>query len=189
VWNALRQADLKEGDSVAIVGIGGLGVLGIQFAKAMGYRTVAIDNREIGLQLAAKATLKSDLVVGYNDPEATKKISEFTDGIGLTAVVVCTDNVPASNWSINLLQPRGTCVVLGLPDEGYRFDAFALVFREIIIKGSLHAPRDAVEEMLQVVVKHQILSHLTTVRLEDAEALPEKVAAHDFEGRLVVLID
>lgn len=189
MWNALRQANLRERDSVAIVGIGGLGVLGIQFAKALGYRTVAIDNRETGLRLAANVALKPDLIVGYEDPDTSKKISDFTDGIGLTAAVVCTDNVPASDWIIKLLQPRGTCVVLGLPDEGYRFDAFTLVFKEILIRGSLHAPRHAVEEMLEVVAKHQIFSHLTTVRLEDAEALPERVAAHDFEGRLIVLID
>ncbi|KAF5861636.1 hypothetical protein ETB97_012723 [Aspergillus alliaceus] len=189
VWNAIRGANLNDGDSIAIIGIGGLGVLGIQFAKALGYRTVAIDNRDIGLQLAAKATLKPDLIVSYNDPDATAKIAEFSGGVGLKAVVVCTDNVSASNWSITLLQPHGTCVVLGLPDNGYLFDSFALVFREIVVKGSLHAPPDAVEEMMEVVEKHNIMSHLTTVHLDDAEMLPERVAAHDFQGRLVVLID
>jgi propanol-preferring alcohol dehydrogenase len=174
---------------MAIVGIGGLGLLGIQFAKALGYQTVAIDNRQTSLQMAADVKLKPDLSIDYNDPDAAKKISDFTDGIGLRAVVVCTDNAAASDWSIRLLQPRGTCVVLGLPEEGYRFDAFALVFSEIVVRGSLHAPREEVEEMLKVVAEYQILSHLTTIRLDEAEALPERVAARDFTGKLVVLID
>jgi len=79
-------------------------------------------------------------------------------------------------------------MLLGLPDDGYKFDSFSLVFREIVVKGSLHSSRDEVEAMMKVVDEHKILSHLTELSIDSAEALPERVSRHDFEGRLVVII-
>ncbi|KAK7415938.1 hypothetical protein QQX98_005511 [Neonectria punicea] len=168
VWNAIVQTNLGKGKTMAIVGIGGLGVLSIQFAKALGYRVAAIDKFESGLKLATQvpAALRPDIVVGFDDPEASKKISDFTGGIDLAAAVVCTDDVPASDWTLHRLQPRGTCVVLGLPERGFTFDAFNLVFREIVVKGSLHSGIDEVTKMLDAVARHDIISHVTLLPLE-----------------------
>ena len=57
-----------------------------------------------------------------------------------------------------------------------------------MVKGSLHSSRDEVEAMMKVVDEHKILSHLTELSIDSAEALPERVSRHDFEGRLVVII-
>lgn len=78
--------------------------------------------------------------------------------------------------------------MLGLPETGFQFDAFNLVFREIIVKGSLHCPVDEVEKMISAVVEHGVVSHLTILPLENGEDIPERVAAHSFTGRLVVKI-
>lgn len=184
----MKQVGIAKGQSIAIVGIGGLGVLAVQFAKALGYRVVAIDNREVGLKLAAniKSHLKPDLIIGFDSPDAASRIATFTGGIGLHGAVVCTDDVPASDWALHRLQPRGTCVMLGLPEQGFRFDAFNLVFREIVVKGSLHCSVDEVKYMLKDVVENGILSHLTILSLEEGEDIPERAAAHSYEGRLVV---
>ncbi|GKZ27079.1 hypothetical protein AbraIFM66951_004531 [Aspergillus brasiliensis] len=190
VWNAIKETGLEEGKSVAIVGIGGLGVLAIQFAKARGLRVVAVDNRDVGLKLSCEvpAHLRPDLVVDFNDPDATKRIDEFTDGIGLHGAVVCTDDVPASDWSLHRLQPRGVCVVLGLPESGFQFNAFNLVFREIVVKGSLHCPINEVKNMIKAVSENGIVSHLTLLPLEKGEDIPEQAAAHSFTGRLVIQV-
>ncbi|KAH7000543.1 chaperonin 10-like protein [Ilyonectria destructans] len=190
VWNAIKQTNLKKGQTIAIVGIGGLGVLGIQFAKALGYRVAAVDKSEVGLKLAIEVptALRPDIVVSFNDRQASQKISDFADGIGLAAAVVCTDDVPASDWTLHRLQPRGTCVVLGLPEKGFTFDAFNLVFREIVVKGSLHSGIDEVAKMLEAVAQHNIVSHLTLLPLEQGESIPEKAAARAFTGKLVVTI-
>ncbi|KAM0713430.1 hypothetical protein Q7P37_010392 [Cladosporium fusiforme] len=188
VWNAIRETGLPLGSSIAIVGIGGLGVLGIQFAKALGYDVVAIDNRQIGLRLASGVKAKPDLILDYGDKQAGEKILQLTSGIGLDGAVICTDDAGVANWATKQLRPRGVCVVLGLPTEGYRFYAFTLVFNEIVVKGALHASRLEVERMVETVAEHNIESHLTLLPIDEAEALPEKVAARDFEGRLVVTI-
>lgn len=188
VWSALNNCNLEAGQSVAIIGIGGLGVLGVQFAKTLGYRTVAIDNKPQNLNLAADTGpgLEPDIMVDSNDPEAAAKIKKFTNGLGLNAVVVCNDNVQVTEWSLKLLQPRGICVPMGLPEEGFHFNAFDLVFSELVIKGSLCANRDSVEAMMKVVAGRNVRSHITTVALEDAADLPARFERRDFKGRLVV---
>jgi D-arabinose 1-dehydrogenase-like Zn-dependent alcohol dehydrogenase len=190
VWNAIKETGLEKEKTIAVVGIGGLGLLGIQFAKAMGYRVAAIDKSDLGLKLAAEvpAPLTPDIVVSFSDPEASKKLADFTDGIGLAAAVVCTDDVPASDWTLHRLQPRGTCVVLGLPETGFKFDAFNLVFREIVVKGSLHSGIDEVNKMLEAVAEHNIVSQLALLPLEQGETIPERIAARAFMGKLVVTI-
>ncbi|KAG5661292.1 hypothetical protein KAF25_005414 [Fusarium avenaceum] len=190
VWNAIKETGLKKGQSLGLIGIGGLGVLGVQFAKALGYRVVASDSREAGLKLASDvpAHLRPDLIVNSGAEDASQKISDFTGGQGLHGVVVCTDSPAATDWALHRLQPRGTCVALGLPDEGFKFDAFNLVFREITVKGSLHCGVNEVKKMIDAVSEHGIVSHLTILPLEEGEDIPEKVAAHAFSGRLVVKI-
>jgi propanol-preferring alcohol dehydrogenase len=188
VWNAIKETGLEKGQSLALVGIGGLGVLGVQFAKALGYRVVASDSRGAGLKLASGVPehLRPDLIINSGDKDAAQKISDFTGGEGLHGVVVCTDSVAATDWALHRLQPRGTCVALGLPNEGFKFDAFNLVFREINVKGSLHCGVDEVKKMIDAVSEHGIVSHLTILPLEEGEDIPQRVAAHEFSGRLVV---
>lgn len=190
VWNAIAQCNLKAGQAVAIIGIGGLGILAVQFAKALGFRTVAVDNYPQNLNLSCDTGpgLEPDLLIDFNDPEAKNKILGFTDGIGLNAVVVCNDDVSAAQWSLKLLQPRGTCIPLGLPEKGYHFNAFDLVFNELVIKGSLCANRESVEAMMALVAERGVKSHITTVALEEATSLPSRYMKRDFKGRLVVLV-
>ncbi|KAH6672792.1 chaperonin 10-like protein [Plectosphaerella plurivora] len=188
VWNAIRELGLRKGQIIGIVGIGGLGVLGVQFAKALGLRVVAIDQRPGGLKLAqdVPAHLRPDLVLNIDDPATIQEISDFTGGIGLDGAVVCTDDVPASDWALHRLQPRSICVMLGLPDDGFKFDAFNLVFREIVVKGSLHCSVEEVKRMVDLVAEYGVTSHLTTISLDEGEDIPERAAAHSFSGRLVV---
>lgn len=187
VWNALLESNLQTGQTVAIVGIGGLGNLAVQFAKALGYRVVAASHHDPDLECLPPA-LRPDIVVSYTQPDSAQEITEFTGGIGLDAVIVCTPSAEANDWAAHQLQPRGTCVVLGLPTKGFHFDAFNLVFRQIVVKGSLYADIHDLPQMLDVVSKHKIRSHITVVPLEEAEELPKKVAAHEFKGRVVVKI-
>lgn len=71
---------MKSGETVAIVGIGGVGHLAVQFAKALGFRTVAIDNRKEGRQLALEVAdhLKPDLVVDSIAKGSDEQILDFT---------------------------------------------------------------------------------------------------------------
>jgi D-arabinose 1-dehydrogenase-like Zn-dependent alcohol dehydrogenase len=187
IWNAVIEADIQKGQTIAVVGIGGLGLLGIQFAKALGYRVIAIHHRDATSKIRdIKQELRPDLIIDYTKPDAADQISKYTNGILLDAAVVCTDNILANDWILHQLHPRGTCVVLGLPEQGFTFDAFNLVFREIVVKGSLHSSIERMQEMLEVVSEHGIRSNVDIVLIDDAATLPERVHNHEFVGRAVV---
>ncbi|KAF5243287.1 hypothetical protein FAUST_2948 [Fusarium austroamericanum] len=191
VWHAINQADVQAGQTVAIVGIGGLGVLGIQFAKARGYRVAAIDNHETGLRLATEVPshLEPDLILKYDDPETIRKISDFTDEIGLKAAVICNSDDDANDWAAHQLQPRGVLVAAGFPENGLRFDPMNLVLREIVVKGIVHCSIEETREMMKFVTDHGIRSHLSLLTMEEAEDIIAKTQAHTLIGRPVVMIE
>ncbi|KAF9628963.1 Alcohol dehydrogenase superfamily zinc-containing [Lasiodiplodia theobromae] len=189
VWGGIKHLGLPPGAPVAVIGVGGLGQLAIQFLKALGYRTVAIDNRPEGLALAEEiksTSLRADAVVDYNSEDALEQVVEFAGDGGVAGVVVCTDDVPATEWSVKILRPRGVCVPLGLPTAGFHFNAFDVVFKELKIQGSLVASKKLVDEMLEVVAKHRVWSHITTVNFEDVPRLPEMYMDKHLKGRLVL---
>ncbi|GJD05215.1 alcohol dehydrogenase GroES-like domain-containing protein [Colletotrichum higginsianum] len=193
VWGSLEgaTASLSPGDTVAIVGIGGLGFLGLQFASAMGFRTVAVDSRPAGRQLATEMPnqdLKPSLVVDSGAEDATAQIMDFTGGEGLAAVVVCTDFLPANNWALTLLRIGGVMGVLGLPAESWRFDSSVIVFRELTIRGSYVASRESTERMMKTVEEAGIRSHITLVPFDEIPGILAKYQDSAFKGRLVVKI-
>ena len=174
---------------MGIVGIGGLGSLAVQFAKALGHLVVAIDNRKEGQDLATEAVLKADMVIDYTDPEAAQKIKSWAGRDGLAAVIVCTDNVEAVEWSLTTLRPHGVAVPVGLPTVPFKLSAFTLIFNELVIKGSLVATREQTEDMMKVVANHPIRSHVTSITMEEAPNLIDLYMAPDLKGRIVMKIE
>ena len=192
VWGSLEQttAGLSRGDTIAIVGIGGLGHLGLQFAKAKGFTTIAVESREAGRQLATdieNVALIPDLVVDSSDTaSASKQIFEFTGGEGVAAAVVCTSSIEANRWALTLLRHQGCLGVLGLPQTPWQFDAVPIVFRELSIRGAYVCAADAATRMMELVASAGIKSHLTCISFEQ---IPEIVQIYEnatFQGRIVV---
>jgi D-arabinose 1-dehydrogenase-like Zn-dependent alcohol dehydrogenase len=193
VWGALEKATsgLKGGETIAIIGIGGLGHLGVQFSKALGYRTIAVDSRSEGRQLASEVSnldLVPDLVIDSTSPDASAKIFEYTEGEGIAAAVVCTDSLAANEWALTLLRIGGTLILLGLPPEKWRFDAGLIVFRELVLRGSYVASRESTERMVAVVERSRVASHLTVIPFADVPRVADAYQDKAFRGRLVVQI-
>jgi D-arabinose 1-dehydrogenase-like Zn-dependent alcohol dehydrogenase len=156
----------------------------------MGFKTVAIDNRPEGCRLAIEVSsnLKPDLVVDSSAPDASDEILEFTAGEGLAGIVVCTDSIAANTWSLRQLGNGGVMVPVGLPKDRWQFDTEPMVFRELTIRGVYVAGREQVEEMLEVVAEHNILSHVTLVSFDEIPGLVAKYTDPAMKGRLVVQI-
>lgn len=193
IWGALEKATLglEPGATVAVVGIGGLGHLGVQFAKALGFRTIAIDSRTEGRQLATEVPspdLYPDLVVDSMASDATNKIMEFTQGEGIAAAVVCTDSLPANEWALTLLRIGGTLVLLGLPPEKWRFDSGIIVFKELILRRSYVASTESTERMMAIVEKRNVQSRLSVVPFNAVPTIMDTYLDKSFRGRLVVQI-
>ncbi|KAF5670043.1 alcohol dehydrogenase V [Fusarium heterosporum] len=194
VWRSIEGATsgLAKGETVAIVGIGGLGHLGVQFAKALGFQVIAVDSREAGRQLAEDVEnpqLKPDLVVDSSDTQsASETVYNFTNGEGVAAAIVCTPSLEANRWALNTLRIKGTLGLLGLPQKPWQFDAAPIVFRELTIKGSYVASKDAADRMMKVVEEAGVRSHLTVVPFDKIPNIVEMYEESAFRGRIVVQI-
>lgn len=193
VWGSLERATagLSPGDPIAVVGIGGLGFLGLQFAAAMGFRAVAVDSRPAGRQLAlemANRSLRPALVVDPGAKDATSQVLGFTHGEGVAAAVVCTDSLEANSWALTLLRTGGVLGVLGLPADNWRFDSSVLVFKELTIRGSYVASKDSAERMMKAVAGAEIHSHITLVPFDGVPGILRAYQDSAFKGRLVVQV-
>jgi len=107
-FNALRNSGARAGDLVAILGVGGLGHLGVQYAARMGFRTVAIargkDKEPLARQLGA---------AHYIDSQSADPAAELTKFGGAKVVLATVTHGPAMSATIGGLAPRGRLMVLG----------------------------------------------------------------------------
>ena len=107
-YNALRNSGARPGDLVAVLGVGGLGHLGVQFAAKMGFRTVAIARGPNKAELARKLG-----AWGYIDSKATDPAVELTKLGGAKVVLATVTDGAAMAATVAGLAPNGTLMVLG----------------------------------------------------------------------------
>src|SRR4029077_1252815 len=131
-YNALRNAGLRGGDLVGVQGIGGLGHLGIQFARHMGFHTVAIGRgRE-------KEKLATDLGAHvYIDTAVDDAAAVLQRMGGARAILATATSGDAMGPLVSGLAARGKLIVVGVPQEPIQLNAFPLVFGGRSIYGSL----------------------------------------------------
>jgi D-arabinose 1-dehydrogenase-like Zn-dependent alcohol dehydrogenase len=158
----------------------------VQFAKALGYRVAAVDNREEGRSLAAEVPNPADIIIDPNEEGAMDKIKSWAGNLGLAGAIITTDKHEATTWALTAVRPRGVVVEIGLPTEPFPVEAFNLVFREIVYKGSLLSSRQQAEDMMKVVAKNKVRTEIHPVSLDEAVDLPEKYMDPHLKGRLVV---
>jgi D-arabinose 1-dehydrogenase-like Zn-dependent alcohol dehydrogenase len=111
-FNALRNSGARAGDLVAVLGLGGLGHLGVQYAARMGFRTVAIargkDKEPLARRLGASH---------YIDSQSTDPAAELAKLGGASVVLATVTNGPAMSATVGGLAPRGRLMVLGAADS------------------------------------------------------------------------
>lgn len=144
VWGGIKAANLAPKVPVGVIGIGGLGSLAIQFLKALGHPTVAIDRRPEPIDLAIEVPLKADLVIDSTSNTAVEDITRWADNEGLAAVIVCTDNVPVNEWSLKLLRVVvSQCSQLDIKIEVHSPIASQRI-RRLLLKGYLNTATETV---------------------------------------------
>lgn len=128
-FNALRNSGARPGDVVAILGLGGLGHLGVQFAAKMGFRTVGIargkDKEALARQLGASH---------YIDSEASDPAEELTKLGGATLILATVTHGPAMAATVAGLAPRGQLMVLGAAGP-FEANPLALIMGRRSIEG------------------------------------------------------
>jgi D-arabinose 1-dehydrogenase-like Zn-dependent alcohol dehydrogenase len=162
-YNALRNAGLRGGDLVAVQGVGGLGHLGIQFARHMGFHTVAIGRgRE-------KEKLAKDLGAHvYIDTAVDDAAAVLQRWGGARAILATAPSGGAMGSLVSGLAARGKLIVVGVPEDPIQLSAFPLVFGGRSIYGSLAGTAIDNEDTLAFSVLANIRPMIETVPLEQA---------------------
>ena len=162
-YNALRNAGLRAGDLVAVQGIGGLGHLGVQFARHMGFRTVAIgrgrDKEKLAKNLGAHV---------YIDASAADAAAVLQRMGGARAILATGTSGGAMGALVPGLAARGKLIVVGVPQDQIQLNAFPLVFGGRSIYGSLTGTPIDGEDTLAFSVLENIRPMIETFPLEQA---------------------
>ncbi|KAI8248045.1 alcohol dehydrogenase [Colletotrichum sp. SAR 10_77] len=193
IYGGIKRAAVPPGGSIGIVGIGGLGHIGTQLAKAMGYKVVAIDVKQSALDLSASYPLKPDLTLLATTPapDAVSQITQVVGGAypGLDATVLATDAPAAFKFAAAVTRKHGTLVLLGQPDAGITMTYKDVIFRDLKLVGSLVASREDTEELLGLVAEHGVEVKMKEWRIEEAEKMRQEYLGGKGEGKNVVVFE
>ncbi len=130
VFNALRNSGARGGDLVAVQGIGGLGHLGIQYARQMGFRTVAIGRGGDKQVLAKKLGAHQYVDTNVGDPsEALQKLG------GAHVVLATAPDSKSMSALVNGLGPNGTLIVVGAGMESLNVTPLQLIGGSKTVRG------------------------------------------------------
>jgi len=162
-YNALRNAGLRGGDLVAVQGIGGLGHLGVQFSRHMGFRTVAIGRgRE-------KEKLAKDLGAHVYIDAAAADATAVLQGMGGARAILATGTSgDAMGKLVPGLAARGKLIVVGAPADQIQLSALPLLFGGRSIYGALTGTPIEAEDTLAFSVQENIHPMVETLPLEQA---------------------
>jgi len=162
-YNGLRNAGLRSGDLVAVQGIGGLGHLGVQFARQMGFRTVAIGRGRNKEKLAKDLGAHLYIDAAVEDAAAVLQLMG-----GARAILATGTSGDAMGRLLGGLSTRGKLIVVGAPQDPIPLNSSALIFGGRSVHGSLTGtPMDS-EDTLAFSVQENIRPMIETAPLEEA---------------------
>src|SRR3989454_10037075 len=181
-YNALRNAGLRGGELVAVQGVGGLGHLGIQYARHMGFRTVAIgrgrDKEKLAKDLGAHV---------YIDTAAEDAAAVLQRMGGARAILATGTSGNAMGPLVSGLSARGKLVVVGVPQDEIRLNAFPLVFGGRSIYGTLMGTPIDSEDTLAFSVLENIRPMIETFPLEQAADAYARMMQGKARSRMVLV--
>ena len=160
-YKGLKQTQARPGEWVVISGVGGLGHVAIQYAKAMGLHVAAIDIGPEKLQLARK--LGAEVTVDAKEEDVVQAIQKQIGGAH--GVLVTAVSLPAFKQALGTLRRGGTCVLNGLPPGEFPVSIFDLVLNGQTVRGSIVGTRKDLEEALQFAAEGKVKATIEEQRL------------------------
>jgi propanol-preferring alcohol dehydrogenase len=184
VYKGLKETETKPGEWVAISGIGGLGHLAVQYAKAMGMHVAAIDVDDDKLNLAK--SLGADLVVNAKTQDPGAFLHKETGG--MHGVLVTAVSPIAFKQGISALRKKGTIALNGLPPGSFDLPIFETVLNRYTVRGSIVGTRKDLQEAIGFAVEGKVKATTHTAKLEDINTVLDDLKKGKVEGRIVLEI-
>ncbi|MGV3548096.1 MAG: alcohol dehydrogenase AdhP [Pedobacter sp.] len=184
VYKGLKQTEVKPGEWVAVSGIGGLGHVAVQYAKAMGMNVAAIDIADDKLALAKR--LGADLIVNAKNEDPAMVIKKETGGVHGSLITAVSPI--AFKQGLQTMRRKGTMVLNGLPPGTFDLSIFDTVLNGTTIRGSIVGTRKDMIEAIEFAVDGKVKANVTSAKLEDVNDVFEQMKKGEIDGRIVLQI-
>jgi len=177
VWSGLRWADPQPHERVAVVGIGGLGHLAVQYAKAAGFETVAVSH----------SPDKDKLVRELGADEIVRDGKGLVSAGGADIVLGTSNSNDAMGDAMQGLRPDGRFVLMGFEAKPLPVSPADLIVRRIKIVGSQQNGREYLYEALDYVAKGKVRVIAETYPLAEVSRAYDRVAEGKVRFRAVIV--
>lgn len=184
-YKGIKETEARPGEWIAISGIGGLGHVAIQYAKAMGLHVVALDVSQQKLDLARQ--LGADAAFNARDSDVAGQVIEATGG-GAHGVLVTAVSPPAFSQALRLVRRKGTVALVGLPPGDFATPIFDVVLKRITLRGSIVGTRKDLAEAVAFAAEGKVRAHIHHARLEDINTVFASLKAGTVDGRIVITL-
>ena len=182
VYKGLKVTEARPGDWLVISGIGGLGHMAVQYAKAMGMNVAAVDVDDDKLRLAERLGAAVTVNARDTDPaQFMKKQIGGAHGVLVTAV-----SPKAFAQATGMLRRGGTMSLVGLPPGDFPLDIFGMVLNGITVRGSIVGTRLDLQESLQFAAEGKVAATVAADRLENINDIFARMHKGEIEGRIVL---
>jgi alcohol dehydrogenase, propanol-preferring len=182
-YKGLKETEARPGEWVAISGIGGLGQVAVQYAKAMGLHVAALDIAPDKLALALAAG--ADVAVDAQSPDAVAQVLQATNG-GAHGVLVTAVSPPAFSQALQVVRRRGTISLVGLPPGEFPTPIFDVVLKRLTVRGSIVGTRRDLDEAIEFAVEGKVRAEIKTAALSDVNTIFANLKAGKVQGRTVL---
>ncbi|MBB4375833.1 alcohol dehydrogenase AdhP [Bradyrhizobium sp. SBR1B] len=182
-YKGLKETEARPGEWVVISGVGGLGHVAIQYAKAMGLKVVAVDIAEDKLELALETG--ADLAVNALASGALDQVLAATGG-GAHGVLVTAVSTAAFAQALKMVRRKGTVSLVGLPPGEFPTPIFDVVLKRITVRGSIVGTRRDLDEAVAFAADGKVKAEVTKVPLAQINDVFERMKAGKIDGRMVL---
>ncbi len=178
-YSPLKHWKVGPGQKVGIVGLGGLGHMGVKFAKAFGAHVVLFTTSP-GKAADAKRLGAHEVVVSKDEAQMAAQADSFD------FILDCVSAQHDINAYLNLLKRDGNLVLVGAPEKPLPVAAFPLIFRRRSFSGSLIGGLPETQAMLDFCGQHGITSDIEMIRMDQINEAYERMLKSDVKYRFVI---
>jgi propanol-preferring alcohol dehydrogenase len=182
VYKGLKETDTRPGDTVVISGIGGLGHVAVQYAKAMGLHVIAVDVADDKLALARD--MGADSVVNARTEDPVKAVQKLCGGAA--GVLVTAVSPKAFAQGVGMLGRGGTMALVGLPPGTFDLDIFDTVLSRKTIRGSIVGTRLDLQECLAFAAEGKVRPRYRMEPLDRINEVFAEMRDGRIDGRVVL---
>ncbi len=182
-YKGIKETAARPGEWLLVSGIGGLGHLAVQYAKAMGLHVCAVDIDDG--KLAHATQLGAEVVVNARSTDAVAAVKKATGG-GAHGVLITAPSLGAFKQGVAMTRKHGTCVLVGLPPGEFPFPLFDVVLNCITVRGSLVGTRKDMVEALAFAADGKVKSVVEVQPLSAVNQVLDRLQRGDVAARVVL---